>query len=147
MTSPPFRTTRRIEFADTDMAGIVHFANFFRFMEAAEVEFLRSRGLSVAVLPWEGQILSFPRVAASCEYFKPARFEDVLEITVSVQKIGRKSVTYAFEFFKSGERIARGQVSSVCCSVGERREIQSMEIPDGLRKLIETGEHGAVTGH
>ena len=49
----PFRTTRRIEFADTDMAGIVHFANFFRFMEAAEVEFLRARGVSVA-LTWEG---------------------------------------------------------------------------------------------
>ena len=38
---PHFQTTRRIEFGDTDMAGIVHFANFFRFMEAAECEFLR----------------------------------------------------------------------------------------------------------
>src|SRR5213078_989612 len=42
-----FRTTRRVEFADTDMAGIVHFANFFRYMESAEHEFLRSHGLSV----------------------------------------------------------------------------------------------------
>src|SRR5215831_6794970 len=50
----PFRTQRRVEFADTDMAGIVHFANFFRYMEAAEVEFLRSRGLSVAMI-WDGQ--------------------------------------------------------------------------------------------
>ena len=41
--SDPFRTTRRVEFGDTDMAGMVHFANFFRFMEAAEVEFLRAR--------------------------------------------------------------------------------------------------------
>jgi acyl-CoA thioesterase FadM len=56
-----FRTTRRIEFADTDMAGIVHFANFFRFMEAAECEFLRERGLSVA-MEWEGETLGFPRL-------------------------------------------------------------------------------------
>jgi YbgC/YbaW family acyl-CoA thioester hydrolase len=135
--SAPFRTTRRIEFADTDMAGIVHFANFFRFMEAAEVEFLRSLGLSV-VLPWEGQKISFPRVSASCDYLRPARFEDVLDISVRVQKIGRKSVTYAFEFTKDGEVLARGQLSSVCCRVGEGLPLESIEIPASLRaKLME----------
>src|SRR5436305_6306274 len=96
-----FRTTRRIEFVDTDMAGIVHFANFFRFMESAEVEFLRSRGLSVK-LAWEGRMLGFPRVAASCDYLRPARFEDLLDVAVTLRKVGRKSVTYGFEFFKDG---------------------------------------------
>ena len=51
---PVFRTSRRIEFADTDMAGIVHFANFFRFMEAPQKKFLRWLGLSVS-LRWEGR--------------------------------------------------------------------------------------------
>src|SRR5438309_970881 len=114
MPLSPFRTTRRIEFADTDMAGIVHFANFFRFMEAAEQEFLRSRGLAV-VMAWEGQPLSFPRVSASCDYLKPAYFEDVLDVTVRVGRLGRKSVTYAFDFSRGGDLLARGQVSSVCC--------------------------------
>ena len=99
------RISRRIEFADTDMAGIVHFANFFRFMEAAEVEFLRSHGLSV-VMHWEGRKISFPRVAASCEYVRPIRFQDVVEITISLQRLGRKSVTYAFEFFLGAEIVA-----------------------------------------
>src|SRR5437588_8599701 len=101
-----FRTTRRVEFADTDMAGIVHFANFFRYMEAAEVEFLRSRGLSVK-LGWEGQELGFPRVSASCDYQKPARFEDLLEITVRIVKIGLKSMTYGFELFSKDALLAR----------------------------------------
>jgi YbgC/YbaW family acyl-CoA thioester hydrolase len=131
-----FRTKRRIEFADTDMAGIVHFANFFRFMEAAEVEFLRSRGLSVA-LAWEGVAIGFPRVSASCDYLRPARFEDVLEVTVAVQKVGRKSVTYAFEFFNGKELIARGKISSVCCLVGDGRGLKSVEIPAGLRQRLE----------
>jgi YbgC/YbaW family acyl-CoA thioester hydrolase len=130
--APVFRTSRRIEFADTDMAGIVHFANFFRFMEAAEVEFLRSRGLSV-VMHYEGQEISFPRVAASCDYLRPIRFEDVVEITVSVQRLGSKSITYAFEFFHRTELVARGQISSVCCLVTAGREIQSVEIPAALR--------------
>jgi YbgC/YbaW family acyl-CoA thioester hydrolase len=132
----PFRTTRRVEFADTDMAGIVHFANFFRYMESAEVEFLRSRGLSVK-LEWEGRKLGLPRVAAACDFLRPARFEDILEITVTLTNVGRKSVSYNFDFFKDGERIARGQVTAVCCLVGADQKIESVEIPETLRKRLE----------
>ena len=130
-----FHTTRRVEFVDTDMAGIVHFSNFFRWMESAEVEFLRSRGLSVK-LPWEGQVLGFPRVSASCDYLQPARFQDVLDIAVRVEKVGRKSVTYAFEFTLEGAVIARGRVTSVCCRVGADQQIESVEIPPDLRSVL-----------
>src|ERR1700716_3519380 len=109
-----FRTKRRIEFGDTDMAGIVHFANFFRFMESAECEFLRSLGLSVK-MEWEGQSIGFPRVSAICDYIKPARFEDLLDVAVTIDRIGTKSVSYAFEFSLGGETIAKGKVTSVCC--------------------------------
>jgi YbgC/YbaW family acyl-CoA thioester hydrolase len=137
----PFHTTRRVEFVDTDMAGIVHFSNFFRWMESAEVEFLRPRGLSVK-LPWEGQVLGFPRVSASCDYLQPARFQDLLDIAVRVEKIGRKSVTYAFEFSLDGAVIARGRVSSVCCRVRPGHEIESVEIPATLRKVLEEARSG-----
>lgn len=132
----PYRATRRVEFADTDMAGIAHFANFFRWMESAEVEFLRSHGLSVA-LPWEGRKIGFPRVAASCDYVRPVLFEDVVDIEVRVERVGRKSVTYTFDFFKGGEPVARGRVTSCCCAVPEHGgPIQSIEIPDGIRERI-----------
>jgi YbgC/YbaW family acyl-CoA thioester hydrolase len=134
--APVFRTSRRIEFADTDMAGIVHFANFFRLMEAAEVEFLRSRGLSV-VMHWEGRDMSFPRVAASCDYLRPIRFQDMVEITVSLRRLGRKSITYGFEFFLGTELVARGQISSVCCLVSAGREIESVEIPAMIRERLQ----------
>jgi acyl-CoA thioester hydrolase len=130
-----FRTTRRIEFYDTDMACIVHFANFFRFMESAEVEFLRSLGISVR-LPWGGEMIGFPRVSASCDYVRPARFEDVLDVTVTVAKVGRSSVTYAFEFGLQDEVIARGKVTSVCCRVLGKDQFESMPIPDGIRELL-----------
>jgi YbgC/YbaW family acyl-CoA thioester hydrolase len=136
MAPTPFRTQRRVEFSDTDMAGIVHFANFFRFMEAAEQEFLRSRGLSVA-LDWEGQALGFPRVSASCDYVQPARFEDVLDVDVTVQKVGRKSVTYAFEFSRDREVIARGQLSTVCCRVVADHKLESLDIPAEVRRRLE----------
>ncbi len=132
----PYRTSRRVEFVDTDMAGIVHFSNFFRWMESAEVEFLRSLGLSVK-LPWEGLVLGFPRVSAACDYVKPARFEDVLDVGVTVEKVGRKSVTYGFEFTRAGEVIARGRVSSVCCRVLPDHGLESVELPATLRARLE----------
>jgi acyl-CoA thioester hydrolase len=136
MTTPVYRATRRVEFADTDMAGIVHFANFFRFMEAAEVEFLRSRGVSVA-MSWEGDRIGFPRVAASCDYLAPVTFGDVMDVAVSIERLGTKSVTYGFEFTKDGQVIARGQVSSVCCRILDDHKMESMTIPASFRARIE----------
>ena len=136
--SVPFRTSRRVEFADTDMAGIVHFANFFRYMEAAEQEFLRSRGLSVA-LEWEGRPMGFPRVAAACDYVQPARFEDVLDVAVGIDRVGVKSVTYVFEFSRQGQAIANGRVSTVCCLVREQKRLEAVEIPAGLRARLLDG--------
>jgi YbgC/YbaW family acyl-CoA thioester hydrolase len=131
-----FHTQRRVDFCDTDMAGIVHFSNFFRYMEAAEVAFLHSRGLSVC-LDWEGQRLGFPRVSASCDYKSPARFEDVLDIAVRIATIGRKSITYACDFSRQGVAVASGRVTSVCCRTGpEHQLLEAIEIPESLRKVL-----------
>jgi 4-hydroxybenzoyl-CoA thioesterase/acyl-CoA thioester hydrolase len=131
-----FETKRLIEFNDTDMAGIVHFARYFSFMESAECELLRSLGLSV-VMKWEGQKISFPRVGASCDFLSPAHFEDVLTIQVSVENVGRTSVTYGFKFFRGEVAVARGQMTSVCCRIVPGREIESIEIPMGIRDRLE----------
>jgi len=132
----PFHTTRRVEFADTDMAGIVHFANFFRFMESAEVEFLRSLGLTVSMI-WEGERIGLPRVSASCDFLSPVTFQDLLDVAVRVQSVGKKSITYSFEFTKEGKPVARGRVTCVCCRVLGDRQLESMEIPAGFRAKLE----------
>jgi YbgC/YbaW family acyl-CoA thioester hydrolase len=109
-----YRTKRKIEFVDTDMAGIVHFTRFFVFMETAEHEFLRSLGTSVAT-EWNGDKIGWPRLAASCEYLSPLRFEDEVDIRLRVTKKGTKSLTYQFHFTHQGKDIARGQITTVCC--------------------------------
>ncbi len=133
--SPGFRIRRRVEFGDTDMAGIMHFSNFFRFMEVAETDFLRSLGLSVS---WHthGQRVGFPRVSASCEYRKPARFEDLLDVAVVLVKLGRKSVSYRFDFWRNDELLAVGRISAVCCR-SDGQQIESVEIPPAIRQVLE----------
>jgi acyl-CoA thioester hydrolase len=133
----PFRVTRRVEFHDTDMAGIVHFSNFFRYMEFAEVEFLRSKGMSVAWRERDGDRIGFPRVSAACDFRRPIRFEDVVEITVAIARLGRRSVTYDFEFFCRGEQVAKGTVTAACCRKLPDGGLQAVDIPPDLRAKLE----------
>jgi YbgC/YbaW family acyl-CoA thioester hydrolase len=133
--SEPFRITRRVEFGDTDMAGIAHFANFFRWMEVAETDFLLARGLSVA---WEegGQKFGFPRVSVACDFKRPVRFRDVMEIAVTVEEVGRKSVRYRFDFTHNGAEVAVGRITTVCCRSTPDRGLESIEIPNEVRQKL-----------
>ena len=132
-----FLTKRKIEFSDTDMAGIVHFSRFFIFMESAEHEFLRSLGTSVAT-EWNGNQIGWPRLTASCEYLSPLRFEDEVDIHLCVTNIGTKSITYQFNFTLEGKDIARGQFTTVCCITNPGEQIQAIPIPEFITSQITT---------
>jgi acyl-CoA thioester hydrolase len=94
---PSFKTSIRVTWADTDAAGVVHFSNYFRFFERAEEEFYRALGFSFADFRSKG--LWFPRVEAFCQYKKPAGFNDVLDIEVTVEELREKSVRLGFMMF------------------------------------------------
>jgi len=113
-----FTTQRRVEWRDTDAAGIMHFSTFFTFMEEAEHELLRSLGLSVS-MDYDDAHISFPRVAAKCDFSQPLKFEDLFAIKVSVERLGTKSVTYAFQFVREENEIANGTMTCVCCNMDE----------------------------
>jgi YbgC/YbaW family acyl-CoA thioester hydrolase len=136
----PFHATRRVEFGDTDMAGIMHFAKFFNYMEEVEHEFLRSRGLSV-VMMHEGKRIGWPRVSAGCDFAKPVRFEDVVDIYVTLTKIGAKALTYSFEFKVRGQVVATGELSTCCCLVSPEG-IKSIPLPAVLRAKLESPQPG-----
>ena len=133
--STPFQTTRLVEFHDTDMAGIMHFTSFFKYMESAEHELLRHLGLSVYSETEAGPI-SFPRVSARCDFQTPVRCEDVMEIEVSVVRLGEKSVTYEFVFNHGDEPIAVGQMTCVCCRVAADDAPQSIPIPSDVAEKL-----------
>jgi 4-hydroxybenzoyl-CoA thioesterase/acyl-CoA thioester hydrolase len=129
-----FHHKRRIQFSETDLAGVVHFANFFRMMEEVEHAFFRSLDLSVVMLH-EATEIGWPRVAASCEFFGPLKFEDEVELVLRVTKVGEKSFNYECEFLLGGRRVALGKMTSVCCQMLDGH-MQSMRIPEGIRKKL-----------
>jgi 4-hydroxybenzoyl-CoA thioesterase/acyl-CoA thioester hydrolase len=130
-----FITTRRVEFSDTDAAGIAHFAAFFRMMEQAEHELLRSIGLSVVMHDAAGKI-SWPRVNAKCDFQSAARFEELLEIEVRIARLGKRSVTYSHRFLRGGEQLATGEITSVCCRIRDGKPPKSIAIPATMVKKL-----------
>ena len=111
-------STRRVEFSDTDLAGIMHFSNFFKFMESAEHDFYRLLGLKLVSRNADGSSIGWPRVGASCDFKRPFKFEDEVDVTLKVAKKTGKAITYDFIFCKHGEaqECARGSVTIVCCA-------------------------------
>ena len=128
-------TRRRVEFADTDMEGIIHFSRFFIYMETAEHQFLNALGTSVASR-WDGTRLGWPRMAVGCEFLRPVRFEDEVEIRLFVLRKGARALTYGCEFRHGGELVARGQSTSVCCAMEGEGGLRSIDIPPGLAARI-----------
>lgn len=130
-----FKTSRRVEFRDTDAAGIVHFSVFFTYMEQAEHELLRSVGLNV-MTEMGDRTISWPRVAAGCNYRRAIRFEQIIDIEVSIEKIGTKSIQYTHEFFHEGSKIADGEITVVCCEVEHGKAPIPVEIPESFRETL-----------
>jgi len=133
----PFTTRRRVEFRDTDAAGIVHFSAFFFWMESAEHELLRAAGVAVVDRGSDGVDASWPRVSASCDYVAAVRFGDEVTIVVAVEAIGRSSVTYAFRFEHDGVVVARGRVVAVRCLMHPGRKPEAVPIPTGITARLE----------
>jgi len=125
-----FRSQRRVEFRDTDAAGIAHFSIFFNYMEEIEHEYLRSLGLSVVMCDSAGT-LSWPRVSAQCDYEAAVRFEDVLDIELTVERVGEKSVTYLFAFQHDERPVAAGRLTTVCCRMHDGEPL-AVPIPEEI---------------
>lgn len=132
--SKSFTRKRRIQFAETDLAGVLHFSNYYRLMEETEHAFLRSIGLCVFETH-EGKTISWPRVATNCEYFVPAKFEDEIDLVLTVAHVGDRSVAYEVAFVCNGEPIAKGRMVAACCLTSPS-SFESTTIPPAIREKL-----------
>jgi len=134
-----YKVRRRVEFSETDMAGIVHYSNFFRYMEAAEHEFFRSLGFSVVTRHVDPPV-GWPRVRAECDYKQPLRFEDEYEVHMLVAEKKSKSVTYQFRIRKLNAHppveVARGSLTVVCVT-HQGGTLKATTIPKEIAEKIE----------
>jgi len=142
-----FIQPRTVEFSETDMAGIVHFSNFFRWMESAEHAFFRSMGLSVHGHTDAG-MYGWARVHAECDYRAPLRYQDEVEVQVLVREKRPSAITYVHVFTRTTpgdrEEVARGSITAVCVgrAQGEER-MRAVPMPDDVARLVEVAPEEA----
>ena len=135
---PQFTWKHRVQFSETDMAGIVHFSNFYRYMEETEREFFRTLGMSIMEPQPDGTVIGWPRVRASCSFESPAYYDDLLEIDLDITRRGVKSLSMQFHFRRGETTLARGDLKTVCCLSRALGQLESIPIPDThAAKLVE----------
>jgi YbgC/YbaW family acyl-CoA thioester hydrolase len=120
------RLTRRVQFHETDAAGLVHFSVFFRYMEEAEHALWRAAGLSIHP---PGTEVGFPRRATSFEFFRALRFEDEFEVRITVASMDRSTIRYRCLIARGPDRIARGDLTITCVSKRPQEPMKTIPIP------------------
>lgn len=137
-----FTHRRIVEFADTDLAGLMHFSNFFRFVESAEHAFFRSLGHRVHT--HVGSLHEgWPRIDVSCKYHRPARFEQTLEIGLRIQEVRTNSLSYTF-WITVADDPTRALLATGTCSIihveidTATHSIRKSPIPAPLREKLQT---------
>lgn len=121
----------RVYYEDTDLAGIVYYANYLKFIERGRTEWLRDLGVDQSVLKEEtGQVFAVRRVEA--DYLRPARLDDRLQVRTAVSEIGTARITMSQQVFRGDELLFQAQVTIVCLAAGGR----PARIPANIRAVM-----------
>ena len=147
MASPTFSITRRVEFHETDAAGLMHFSNFYRWMEVCEHEWFRALDLAMMSTTPDGVRCGWPRREASCSFVRPLRCGDLVRVTGSVIEVKNVSVAYEFIFEKdrAGKwtEVARGRMTTVHVRQDAEGRMEADPLPANVRAAFGAPEVSA----
>jgi YbgC/YbaW family acyl-CoA thioester hydrolase len=128
-----FGLRRRVQFYETDAAGIVHFSWYFRYFEEAEHGLWRESGMSIHP---DDSSIGWPRVSASCDFLKPLKFEEEFDVSVEIVEMTPRTITYAGEITRDGERIARGTWRIAAVTKLADGTLRSADIPASVAERL-----------
>ena len=123
----------RVYYEDTDTGGVVYYANYLKFFERARTEWLRSFGLNQDKLAQELDLIFVVR-RAKVEFARPARLDDLLEVTVEPLKLARVYLELAQEARCGAQLLARAEIQVACL---KQRSFKPAAIPQFLRESIQ----------
>ena len=130
--SAGFVYTRQVVFYETDLAGVVHFSNYFRYMEEAEHALWRAAGMRIDGVDLD---VGWPRVSATFDYKRPLQYEDEIQIAVSVSAVTRRTIQYAFQITRGDTAIGVGSMTTACVA-RDGVAMRSIDVPaDVVSKL------------
>lgn len=107
--SESFSFDVRIAYADTDRLGVVYYGNYFTLFERGRTELLRNWGLRYRDLEEQEKVF-LPVSEATCRYFSPAKYDDLIQVVTWVKEVGGAHIDFEYEILdkESGRKIAEG---------------------------------------
>jgi acyl-CoA thioester hydrolase len=108
----PFNLAVRVYYEDTDAAGIVYYANYFRFIERGRTELLRTLGHDQNALMKNG--IAFAVRSVSAEFLKPAKLDDLLTVETTIASLGRAQVSFAQRILRDKELLLDAKIRVAC---------------------------------
>ncbi len=130
--TPEYTTQYRVCYADTDQMGVVYYANYFMLFERARTELLRQNGLSYRQIEEQGFML--PVLDAHAKYHRPARYDDLLDVTARVVEFDGLKLKTACEVKRDGVLLVDGDVTLVFLNAQTGRPARP---PENIRKIFE----------
>jgi acyl-CoA thioester hydrolase len=133
------RTELRVIYGDTDQMGVVYYANYLRYFEAARNEFIRAKGMRYRDFETEYRLL-LPVAEAHVAYRQPARYDDLVTIEISLAQVRRASARFDYRLLRGEELLATGYTTHACVDLAGR--VQRM--PPELLARLSAGEQPAT---
>jgi YbgC/YbaW family acyl-CoA thioester hydrolase len=127
------RVARRVQFYETDAAGVVHFSVYFRYMEEAEHALWRAAGLSIHA---KGSELGWPRVHVAFDYHRALRFEEEFEALIRIVAIEERTISYRCVLSRDGVRLATGELTIACVARKADDSWRAVPIPAEIRERL-----------
>ena len=112
----------RVRFGETDLMGIVHHGAYVHYMEVGRVEWLRRRG--VAYADWAAQGVHLPVVELNMKYRAPARFDDELDVHVSLAEVGAASVRFDYRLLRASDGVLCTEGSTRLACIDEKMALR-----------------------
>lgn len=136
MANPEHQLPVRVYYEDTDLAGIVYYANYLKFIERGRSEWVRALGIDqMALKSGQGIVFAVRRVEA--DYLRPARFGDDLTVVTRLREIGRARIVVEQDVLRQGERLFQAVVTLVCLS----DDGHAARVPPDVRALMSPPIH------
>ncbi len=134
-----FTTSLRVRYAETDQMGVAYHGDYFAWFEVGRVELLRSLGLTYAALEELGCIL--PVVEVSCQYRRPARYDDLLEVVTRLKAMRGPILIFTYQLCRGEELLAEAETKHVVLDKQMKRRRMPEVYREAMQRILD-GEPG-----
>jgi acyl-CoA thioester hydrolase len=132
MSAPSSSSTLRVRYAETDKMGVAYYANYFVWFEVGRADLLRSLGWSYREMEHAG--VSLPVIEAHCQYLRPARYDDELQVKTEGRMLSPVRMEFRYQVWHAADAVLSASGRTVHAALGAAGK--PCRLPDRIRQVF-----------